>query len=188
MNIDHIQLAKRVIELSGGKESFNTEIDLKLAKINEKWIQNTDVIGRILRSHLFIEHFMTECLSSLNPHLSNVNEARLTFAQKCTLLENYSAETKELAKGIKRLNKIRNQLAHNLSSTVTEQDKELFLSISYFKALRNESAKPNIPSDDNIDVLEDFAKHVGARLSDLADTDSLSKRFEQAIAEISKKT
>jgi hypothetical protein len=56
------------------------------------------------------------------------------------LIEGYSEETQELSKGIKRLNKIRNQLAYRLAGTVTDQDKEYFLSVLYFKALRNELA------------------------------------------------
>lgn len=183
MNIDYEHVTKRVIELSGGKDKLNNEMDEKLAKINEKWNQNIDAIGRILRAHLFVEHFVTECLEAFNPKLGNIKKARLTFAQKLTLIENYSEETKELSKGIKRLNKIRNQLAHNLESTVLDQDKESLLSVSFFKALREELAKPDKASDDNLVVLEDFARHVGGRLASLADPDSLAKRFEQAFKE-----
>ncbi|ABZ76736.1 hypothetical protein Shal_2177 [Shewanella halifaxensis HAW-EB4] len=188
MNIDHEQVAKRVIELSGGKDKLNREMDGKLEKITEKWNQDVDAIGRILRAHLFVEHFVTECLLSFNPKLGDIKEARLTFAQKITLIESYSEETKELSKGIRRLNKIRNQLAHNLAGTVTDQDKESLLSVTSFKALRNELAKPGVPSDDNLVVLEDFAKHVGGRLASLADPDSLAKRFEQVFNELDNKT
>ena len=183
MSIDHEKVVKRIIELSGGTEKLNCEMDYKLAKINEKWNQNIDSIGRILRAHLFVEHFITECLAYFNPNLGDVNEARLTFAQKLVLIECYSPETLELSKGIRRLNKIRNQMAHNLAGTVTDQDKELFLSVATFNGLRNELAKPNLPSDNNLVVLEDFAKHVGARLASLSDLDSLSKRFEQVFNE-----
>ena len=188
MNFDYEYVAKRVIELSGGKDKLNEEMDLKLARINKKWDQNVDAIGRILRAHLFVEHFVTECLVSFNPALCNIKEARLTFAQKLTLIEAYSDETKELSKGIKRLNKIRNQLAHNLEGNVTDQDKESLLSVTSFKALRVELAKPNEPSSNNLDVLEDFAKHVGGRLASLADPDSLAKRYEQVFKELANRT
>lgn len=187
LNIDHEQVAKRVIELSGGKDKLNEEMDSKLAKINEKWNQDVDAIGRILRAHLFVEHFITECLVSFNPSLGNIKEARLTFSQKLTLIEDYSEETKELARGIKRLNKIRNQLAHNLSGTVTDQDKESLLSVISFSSLRIELAKPEMPSDDNLVVLEDFAKHVGARLSSLADPNYLARRYERVFNELANK-
>lgn len=188
LDIDHQKVARRVIELSGGKDKFIEEMDSEIAKINQKWAQDVDAIGRILRAHLFVEHFVTECLVSFNPALGDIKDARLTFAQKLTLIEDYSVETKDLARGIKRLNKIRNQLAHNLSGKVTDEDKESLLSIMSFRALRNELAKPASPSDENLVVLEDFAKHVGARLSSLASPNSLSKRFEQVFSELANKT
>jgi preprotein translocase subunit Sec63 len=184
VNIDSNALAKKIIELSGGKEKLNAEMDHKLGLINEKWNQDVDSIGRILRAHLFIEHFLTNYLIALNPNLGDLKGARLTFSQKITLIENHSSETKELASGIKRLNTIRNQLAHRLEAKVTDQDKESLLSLKSFRSLREELAKPNAPSSDNLDVLEDFAKHVGSRLASLADSDDLSARISLAMSEL----
>lgn len=188
MDINHIDIAKRVIELSGGKQKLNDEMDQKLAWINEKWDQDVGAIGRILRAHLFVEHFITGCLTAFNPALGGLEKARLSFAQKLALIEDYSPETQELAVGIRRLNKIRNQLAHNLEATVTDQDKESLLSVKSFRALREELAKPGTPSDNSMDVLEDFAKHVGNRLNSLADPDSLANRFQQALRESAQRT
>lgn len=188
MSIDHKKIANRVIELSGGKESLNAEMEAKLTAIIKKWNQDVDAIGKILRSHLFVEHFVTECLKAFNPNLSNLQNARLTFMQKLSLVEGYSEETKELSVGIKRLNKVRNQLAHRLEAKVTDQDKKSLLSVNSFKHLREALAAPSKPSDDNLDVLEDFAKHVGLRLEALADPDSLSNRFAQAISEQASET
>lgn len=183
MDIDHTEIARRVIELSGGKQKLNHEMDQKLARINDKWDQDVGVIGRILRTHLFVEHFITECLIAINPALGDLEKARLSFAQKLALIEDYSLEIQELAVGIRRLNKIRNQLAHNLEAKVTDKDKESLLSVKTFRALREALAKPGTPSDSSMDVLEDFAKHVGSRLESLADPDSLANRFQQALRE-----
>ncbi|WP_284893594.1 hypothetical protein U0O11_16640 [Cobetia sp. D5] len=183
MDIDHTEIAKRVIELSGGTQKLNDEMDQKLARINDKWNQDVGAIGRILRAHLFVEHFVTECLVTFNPALGNLEKARLTFAQKLALIENYSPEIEELVVGIRRLNKIRNQLAHNLEAKVTDQDKESLLSVKTFRALREALAKPSTPSDNSMDVLEDFAKHVGSRLESLSDSNSLAHRFQQALRE-----
>jgi len=49
---------------------------------------------------------------------------------------------------IRRLNKIRNQLAHNLEAKVTAQDKDSLLSVKTFRALREALAEPGSPSDD----------------------------------------
>ncbi|MDO3385352.1 hypothetical protein QWI17_05800 [Gilvimarinus sp. SDUM040013] len=188
MEFDHESIAKRVVELSGGKEKLNEEMDQKLARVNEKWNQDVGAIGRILRAHLFVEYFITECLIAFNPALGNPDKARLSFAQKLALIEDYSPELQELAGGIRRLNKIRNQLAHKLEAQITDQDRESLLSVKSFRALREQLAKPGTPSDNGMDVLEDFAKHVGSRLSSLADPDSLAKRFQQAFHEFEKRT
>jgi hypothetical protein len=188
VDIDHLKLTQKVIELSGGKDALNAEIDRKLSLINEKWNQDVDAIGRILRSHLFIEHFLTEYLVALNPNLGDLKGTRLTFSQKLSLVENHSNETKELASGIRRLNTIRNQLAHRLEAKVTDQDKESLLSLHSFRYLREALAKPDVPSSDNLVVLEDFAKHVGSRLASLADPEDLSARISQAMCELAAET
>lgn len=184
MELEHKFIAKRIIELSDGKEKLNAEMDKKLALINDKWNQDVEAIGRILRAHLFVEHFVTECLISFNPSLGDFEKARLTFAQKLVLIESHSPELQEIAVGIRRLNKIRNQLAHNLEACVTEQDKEVLLSVKTFRALREALAAPEKPSENSMDVLEDFAKHVGSRLASLADPESITLRFRKAFQEI----
>jgi len=186
MEIDHEYVVKRVIELSGGRKKLHNKINADVARINEKWEQDIDSIGRILRAHLFVEHFVNDCLVSFNPNLGNIKQARLTFSQKLSLIENYSEETKELSRGIRRLNKVRNQLAHNLAVTVTDEDKESFLSIHSFNSIRKELAKPELPSEDNLVVLEDFAKYVAGSLAALADSGSLGKIFEQVFSELQK--
>ena len=188
MDIEHQKLAQKVVELSGGKDALNVEMDRKLSLINEKWNQDVDAIGRILRSHLFVEHLLTEYLIALNPNLGDLKDTRLTFSQKLSLVENHSSETKELASGIRRLNTIRNQLAHRLEAKVTDQDKESLLSLKSFRYLREALAKPNIPNSDNLVVLEDFAKHVGSRLASLADPEDLSVKTSQAMSELAIET
>jgi hypothetical protein len=37
VDIAHQKLAQKVIELSGGKDALNAEMDRKLSLINEKW-------------------------------------------------------------------------------------------------------------------------------------------------------
>jgi hypothetical protein len=181
-------LIQRVIELSGGKAALNLATDQKLAFINEKWSQDVITIGRILRAHLFVEYFMTDCLSSISPNLGSLEKAKLSFSQKVSLFGDSSAGIGRLLPGIKRLNAIRNRIAHTLRAEITEEDISVILSDVYFKALRNELAKPGKPSCDKLDVIEDFAKHVGSCLESEGDPNSLSKRFAQAFEEFGNET
>ena len=188
MESHYTKIAKRVIELSGGKNALNAETEKALEEFNARWDQNIESMGRILRSHLVLEYYITKCLKALNPNLDNLDRARLTFNQKFELIKPYSIETEVLAVGIKRLNKIRNRLAHTLEETVNEQDAEIFLSIEYFRSLREALAKPHLPSSDSLDVLEDFAKFASQWLDSLSNPNSLSKRFEQAFSELGTET
>lgn len=177
------KIINRVIELSGGKAALIEETDKKLDFINDKWGQDVVAIGRILRAHLFVEYFMTKCIQTVNPKLGDLDEARVSFNQKLNLLKGCSKHIDQMIPGIKRLNIIRNRIAHNLTAEITDQDIESIFSDRYFKALREEHAKPNKPSADKFEIIEDFAKHVGAHLESEGEPDSLAQRFMQAFNE-----
>lgn len=134
--------------------------------ISSRWDQDTEVLGRILRAHLFVEHFLSLYIQARNTELPSVDEARLTFAQKVALVGGGSPGMGYLLPGIRRLNSIRNRIVHTLRAVVTDADMNTFLRIAPFRALREAIAKgQSIPSGtDPIAVLEDFARHVGTTL------------------------
>jgi hypothetical protein len=157
---DEAAIVKRAMELLGGVDAFMTAADRELADINDRWNQNVEVIGRILRSHLFVEHYLGEYLAKANPRLGSLAEARATFSQKVTLLDANNKDIAAMLPGIKRLNAIRNRLAHNLGAHVTEDDAKVFLSCERFSALRTARSPHSTPSSDPMEILEDFAKHT----------------------------
>ena len=157
---DPTLVVKRVIELLDGVEKTRQITDQELADMNQRWDQDVESIGRILRAHLYIEHYMTEYLSKANPHLVSVEKAKLSFAQKLALLDPNDPRLQEVKEVVKHLNAIRNRLAHRLSATVTAEDSAIFLRASYFGEMREERAKPNKPSNDPLDILEEFAQHA----------------------------
>ena len=69
--IDQQKITARAIELMGGQEAFLRAADQELENIHQKWNQNIELIGRILRAHLFVEHYMTEYLAKTNPRLGD---------------------------------------------------------------------------------------------------------------------
>jgi hypothetical protein len=163
-DMDPQRVASHVIALLGGHETAFAHFDADFRLLNDRWNQDTDTIGRILRAHLFVEHFLTEYLIARNPELGSPEDARLTFAQKLTLIGDATGGVAYLIPGIRRLNTIRNRLAHNLSADLTPDDVNVFLGIELFKAMRDESSKPNKPSVDPIAILEDFSRHTGISL------------------------
>lgn len=96
-------------------------------------------------------------------------DARLSFAQTLGLAGLDEPVLAELRPGIKRLNIVRNRLAHNLRAEVTEDDAQAFLSAKYFAALRKALAAPGEPSSEPLTVLEDFARHCGNMLDGVVD-------------------
>jgi hypothetical protein len=69
--------ARRVIDLGGGREEFLRLMNESIARISAVWDQDATLIGRILRAHLFVEHFLGEYLRSRNPNLGDLSEGRL---------------------------------------------------------------------------------------------------------------
>lgn len=191
MSPDPHIVVKHVIELFGGREKAFRAFDSDFRMISERWSQDTDTIGRILRSHLFVEHFLTEYLVALNPELGSITDARLTFAQKVALIGDATLGVSYLMPGIRRLNTIRNRLAHTLAADISTDDINVFLGIALFKAMRDKGAEPETPSAESIDILEDFARHAGISLHASATRDSelwaeamrLAEAEEREIAE-----
>jgi hypothetical protein len=179
MQIDRI--VQRVIELIGGKEAFNEAADRELSGINGRWKQNVEVIGRILRSHLFVEHYLIQYLENANPRMGSLAEARITFAQKVALLDSQNPDVAALLPGLKRLNSIRNRLAHNLDAQVTEEDARIFLTCERFAALRAARAAEQNQSNDPMEILEDFARHTAVAFT--YEFSPLSKAIATAINE-----
>lgn len=134
--------------------------------MNERWDRDIVLIGRILRAHLHVEHYLTECIRHANQSLGNLDAARLTFAQKVELVSTENFAVAHYIPGIKHLNKIRNRLAHNLGAKITEGDAQVFLANKFFSALREEGARRygHSLSMAPIDILEEFAKGASSML------------------------
>jgi hypothetical protein len=164
--IDANAYVARVLELLGGREKAFEIIDAEFNEVNERWDRDVALIGRILRAHLHVEHYLAECIRHANPSLGNLDAARLTFAQKVELVSIENFAFAHYVPGIKHLNKIRNRLAHNLGATVTDDDARVFLANKFFSALREEGARryAHALSMAPIDILEEFAKGVSSML------------------------
>lgn len=154
------QVIKRTIELLGGVERTREITDDEFGEMTRRWNQDIESIGRILRAHLYVEYYMTEYIEKSNPKLGALREAKLSFTQKVTLLDSHDPRIQEVIEGVKRLNAIRNRLAHKLNAMVTTADSAVFLHAPYFEAMREARAKPGVPSDDPLNILEDFAMHA----------------------------
>lgn len=159
------RLVERTIELLGGKERFKQVTDAEFMDMRRRWDLDVTNIGRILRSHLYVEYYLTLHLAKANPRLGDLSKARLTFAQKLSLLDTNHEHLSDLAPGLRQINAVRNRLAHRLEAVLTTEDVQVFLSHAMFNAMRIESAKPSVPSTEPIDILEKFAQYAAHLLA-----------------------
>jgi hypothetical protein len=150
-----------VYRLMGGRDKLLEAMEANDRLHEIRWGQDTEVIGRILRAHLYVEHYLTENIRAKNPALGSLEDARLTFAQKVALLDIRGPAVASLVPGIRRLNAIRNRISHTLRAEVTSEDADVFLANELFRLLRDKAAEPDTPSTDPVDVLEAFAKLAG---------------------------
>ncbi len=180
-------VAKRTLELLGGRENAIASMEADYYAMKERWDQDTQMIGRILRSHLYVEHYLTEHLQDANSGLGNIDDARLSFSQKVNLLRVDDPLVNNIIGGIRHLNRIRNRLAHNLAAEVTDEDAAIFLSQGLFRAMREARTKDHgeAPSATPIDVLEAFAEFASAMLHDRSTQHG--DAFEQAVREWAEK-
>jgi hypothetical protein len=117
------------------------------------WERDHGVIGRLVRAHLVLEHFLTKYLMAANPALGDIEAARLTFAQKLELALNRESVLLVIGPGIRQINKLRNQLVHRLEFLLEGTDLE---PLRWFIRIRNEGV--GIPVPDGIELVEEFAK------------------------------
>lgn len=164
-------VVRELLDLYGGAEAAWRKFDQDFAQLVAAWEQDTTTIGRILRAHLFVEYFLTEYLAARNPELGSFEEARLSFAQKVALVGTSAGDVSYLLPGIRRLNTIRNRLAHGLHADVSAEDAEVFLGVDLFRAMRNARHAPQCPSKNPVDVLDEFAQHAGMALHASANPD-----------------
>ncbi|MFN0140488.1 MAG: hypothetical protein ACKVQW_10450 [Pyrinomonadaceae bacterium] len=175
--IESENVVSQVLDLMGGLESAREVIDREISEERELWEQSTGAIGRILRSHLYVEYRMTRYLQTYNPNLGDLDQARLTYSQKLSLLNKRDEKIGHLIPGVRQLNVIRNRIGHQINSSVEKSDCEVFLANKMFSNLRIQLAKPEDPSDNPIAILETFAMFAGCWFRD--------SRLEEAFRAVS---
>lgn len=84
-NIDRV--IERTIELLGGADRASEKTDREFGEMVERWGQDVDAIGRILRAHLYVEHYLTDYIQHANPRLGSTAKARLSFNHKLALFD-----------------------------------------------------------------------------------------------------
>ena len=159
------RIRDRAAQLLGGDAEFQKIAAQESSEALLRWQHDTDSIGRILRVHLFLERFITDNLQRANPSLGSIEKAKLSFAQKIELLSPRNADVADVTPGIRKLNNIRNRLAHKSNAAVTPDDAAALLQCQTFARLLRLRHGNGFDALKPIEVLEHFARHASIALS-----------------------
>lgn len=80
-----------------------------------------DVVGRLLKCHLVVEHYLDRFLSE-HFGIEDVESAKLGFFNKAMLLPSKATSAAFVKPGILKLNTLRNRIGHSLGSDITSGD------------------------------------------------------------------
>lgn len=101
------------------------EIEANFIEENRRYIelfqQDHDLIGRVLKCHLIVEHYLDRFLSS-HLNIEELSDVKLSFYQKAKLLPSKQSAAAFVKPGILKLNSIRNQFGHTLRPELTVAD------------------------------------------------------------------
>jgi hypothetical protein len=169
--VDPELYAKIVTARFGGLDSLFDAAEKAVAHAVATWEQDADQIGRVVRAHLYVEHFLTVYVDALSPGLNEVDDARLSFSQKAALVPDSDPVAGGLLPGLQRLNAIRNRVAHTLRADLTCDDKNVFKGVELFRAMKVASGDGQALEASPLEIVESFARFAGSMLSACASHD-----------------
>ncbi|MGP9435767.1 hypothetical protein ACT3RR_10075 [Ewingella sp. AOP8-B2-18] len=121
-------------------------------------VENVDLefIGAFLTAHLSLERYVDDYLKLRYETLS-WDEARLTFSQKISLIQNEPAipPYNDIYVRIKDFNSIRNKISHNLNYKLSDKDKSKFKDF-YMKLRSDYHDGTSIDLNNDVDLMSFF--------------------------------
>jgi hypothetical protein len=166
---------RRLADRYGGWDAYFAAIEKRIERFRQVWEQDIEQIGRILRAHLAVEHFLTEHLIQKNRTLGDLRAARLTYDQKLTLLSPKDPLGDMLLPGLRLLGTIRNRVSHRLHVELSKADEDAFFAVEAYRYFRLESDKrfPPEPMESEREralyTLEDFAEYAAGMFHQFAE-------------------
>lgn len=159
---------KAIAELANaydGLENFHAELKNRVEESQKAWSSDFIGIGKILRSHLYAEYYLNKYLFKLY-NLKEKELDNLSFYKKLVYIEEKNDSLKSLLPAIKKFNKIRNNMTHDLGYFLTIDETNYFKDIEEFKSyffITKTQINENLP----IDVYELFSQFIAHRISEL---------------------
>ncbi|MDK2042082.1 hypothetical protein [Aliarcobacter butzleri] len=147
----------------GGIDNYREEIKRYCDEATFAWNSDPIAIGRILRAHLYVEHYLDKYLRE-EYNLNNKELVFLNFYGKIKKIER-NDKIWILCKSLKKLNSIRNKIAHNLSFSFTKNDLIFFKNRKEFQSYWF-IIKSSIDENDFLDVYEVFCQFISQNINE----------------------
>jgi len=139
--------------MSSIEKHFTEMNDMFLGLIN----QPHDYIGRVLKCHLVVEHFLTKFLHDYYK-IERLDNLKLRFAQKAEMIPQNGLSASFVRPGIIQLNRVRNKCGHDLNSSIERHEIS-----SIYQVL--EISRKGLKFDDPVNAIEAFTPIACAFLS-----------------------
>jgi hypothetical protein len=124
-----------------------------------KEIVGNDILGVIIRGHLFIESRLTHLIEQKLPEPGAIDLTRMNFHLKIDLAVAMGVLPYDLRPPLQVLNKLRNKLAHDVHKQITRADSERL-----FKSLPKVSRDVFGSPEDDKRLLQSCISHLYGRL------------------------
>ncbi|MDF4205726.1 hypothetical protein P2W50_03790 [Pseudomonas protegens] len=148
----------------GGIEKFHAEQKAISDEAEKAWDSDVVSIGRVLRSHLYVEYYLNNYLER-KFSFSKGKLKELTFNEKLEELKRRKNKLKGLVASIGRINHVRNRMSHNLSAMVNYEDAEYFKSVEGFKPYYR-LIKSSIDASDPVKVFEMYCQFIAQKITE----------------------
>jgi len=122
------------------------------------------IVGKLLKCHLIIEHYLTDYLTVANPGIGDIESCRLTFEQKLKLACSKTTNFFMFENGLRRINKVRNRLVHRVDHSFVSEDLRDLLPIFNYRYKSH-----GIPIPEGIELIEEFTDLACQTLSGFID-------------------
>jgi len=97
----------------------------------ETLLSHKDELSLIVTGHLYVEYWLEWLIRHSIPRPERLLDSiNLTFVQKLAVAESLGLVRNKLAKATRRLNNIRNQIAHRLKYQIPQKDLQLLASFT----------------------------------------------------------
>lgn len=98
-------------------DELTKEAQAEVDRFDAAFSADHNAIGRVLRVHLVIEQYMNEHIKSTYK-IDNLEELRLSFAQKAKLLKDDHSPAAFVKAAILNVNSVRNKFSHTLTPKI----------------------------------------------------------------------